>query len=127
MNDINKIALDYINTPIVSTAKSKHKTRKALTNAYERLRAKYVAEKEIVDELRNEGLALQKKFDARKARMDGFLAEMKDVRDQLNHIDDLGEPETEDEGEEVEEKEKSEDTSPDPYLDQISKKLEENK
>ena len=111
MNDINKIALDYINAPIISTAKSKLKTRKALTNAYERLREKYVAEKKIVDELRSEGLALQKKFDARKARMDGFLTEMKDVRDQLNHIDDLGASE-EDESEEIETPEKQEEITP---------------
>lgn len=93
---INEIALNYINSPIISEAKEKRalksfKTRKAMINAYERLVIKYKEVKEIVEDLRAQGASLQKKFDFQKERMNNLKNEMKNIRDQLNKMDDLEE------------------------------------
>jgi len=88
MANIDKIAMDYIQAT-AQTAK-KRKSRKALFNTYESLRAKYTAEKEIVKEITDEGAALQKKYEDHKKKMDTHHAKMLDIRSKLMEMDDSG-------------------------------------
>lgn len=105
--DIEKLALDYLNTTIVSEAKRKNnktfKTRKAMINAYEKTREKYLHVKKIVDGLRQDGLALQKKFDEQKEKLDEYKQELLNIRNELNKMDGLEEAKKEETEEETEE------------------------
>lgn len=101
--DINKIALDYIGNADMTAqditkeaSKKKRKTRRALINKYENLRNKYIETRKIVNEIRTEGLALQKRFDDQKEKMDSLHKQMTEIRDKLNTMDDDGKDYVED-------------------------------
>ena len=89
--NIQKMALDYINEGLTSTAgKKKKRTRVALQRAYDKIRDQYASEKKVVDSIKTEGLALQKEYVKHKEKMEKFYKELLAVRNQINHIDDEG-------------------------------------
>lgn len=87
---INKLALEYIGTPIISQAKKKRVSRKSLLSKYEKIRERYVEEKKIVDDIREEGKALQERFDKHNSMMSSYKEEMIAIRKQLDALDDIG-------------------------------------
>ncbi|MFZ4399406.1 MAG: hypothetical protein ACOYO1_05170 [Bacteroidales bacterium] len=90
--NINKIALDYLDDDSDSDdtpQQKKKKSRKTLITKYEKMREKYLEMKGLVEVVKNEGLALQKKYETNKEKMDQFRNEMKSLRKELDEMDDL--------------------------------------
>jgi len=86
--DINKLALEYLKEPIVVEAATKRKTRRALATAYDRIRDKYIEQSEIVDQIKTEGAALQKKYEKHNSTKKKLYEQMVDLRNKLNTMDD---------------------------------------
>jgi septal ring factor EnvC (AmiA/AmiB activator) len=86
--DIEKIAIDYLSEQSPAKRKSK-KTRKAIMSKYEKLREKYVEEKKIVDEIKEQGKALQSNFEKHKAKLDSYYSEMTSLRKKIEEMDDF--------------------------------------
>lgn len=88
--DIVKAAWDYLNSEPEAPKKKMRRTRKALVNAYEALRAKYIKEKEVVDNIIDEANRLKKSYDKHAEVMNTHFEKMKFLRDKINRIDDEG-------------------------------------
>lgn len=100
-NDIEKIALGYLygdyghnseptqEQKVVKTKRMK-RNRAALQRMYEAARVKYTKEKKVVENLREEGSILQKKFDEHKTIMNKNFAKMEKLRELLIKMDNSG-------------------------------------
>ena len=89
--DLEQLAFDYLGvTKIAEKKKTIKKTRKGVMTRYERLREKYVVEKQAVDEIKEEGLKLQKRYESHKSKMDKYYDQMVELRKKLEEMDDSG-------------------------------------
>lgn len=88
--DIEKAAWDYLSSTPEKPKKKMRRTRKALVNAYDAVRKKYIKEKEIVDSIIDEANRLKKNYDKHNESMMEHFNKMKALRDRINSIDDEG-------------------------------------
>ncbi len=99
MVDIEKVALEYLNANSFTKSgrkmpkerrTAKRKTRKALLNSYDKIRQKYVEEKNKVENIVGISEKLKKEYEKRLVRMERYHSDMTDLREKLQQIDDDG-------------------------------------